>query len=71
MYIYIHAPQVGTCLTLYGSEWLQTKTSFNFPGFTTGISVSVWFKFTGLSTDNYVRIFDFGNAAGVDDMLLS
>jgi hypothetical protein len=51
---------VNSCVTFTGSNYLQTSTSIDFPSLS-GVSFSFWFKFNGAASDQWPRIFDFGN----------
>jgi hypothetical protein len=63
--------QVNSCVTFTGSNYLQTANPVDFSTYTAGISLSVWYLYTGLSTDSWHRIIDFGNGAGYDNVFLS
>jgi hypothetical protein len=64
--------QVNGCLSLSGSDYFKTATSFNISGLqngmTLGVTFSFWFIFTGSSSSNYAKIFDFGNGATLDNV---
>jgi hypothetical protein len=62
--------QVNGCLTLTGSNHIQTSKPFDFTTFTTGMSISLWFRYTGPTGTSYVTIFDFGNGEGVDNVII-
>ncbi len=63
--------QVNGCLKLSGSDYLQTSLPYNFGAAETGISISFWFQFTGSSSVNSSPVFNFGNGAGVDNVMAS
>ena len=50
---------------------MQTRSPFNFPGFTEGLSVSFWYLFTGTASDNWSRIIDFYTTAAVDNVIIA
>jgi hypothetical protein len=72
IYIYAHTIQVNTCLILSGSNFLRTTNPLDFNAYTTGMSISVWFRFTGTtSSTNFAGIIGFSNGIDMDDVIIS
>ncbi len=65
--------QANSCVYLRGDVYLKTTKSLDFPSFTEGMSISLWYRWTeptGAAT-NYAAILDFGNGVGWDNVLMS
>jgi hypothetical protein len=62
--------QVGGCVTLAGSDYLQIASPINFNSYTQGISFSAWFRYTGPSEQRFPKIMDFGKGQDQDNVII-
>jgi hypothetical protein len=62
--------QVGRCISFNGNQQYISLPTLDFSSLSQGFSFSFWLK-NEASGNNWARVFDFGNGAGVDNIAFS